>query len=489
MSFFMSSPEVTSARMYAGAGSGPMLAAAAAWSGLAEELGSAADSFSSLISDLVTSSWQGAAATAMTTIAASYGEWLGKAATQAGGASTGAQAVASVYESARAAVVHPVAIALNRDRLVSLALTNIFGLNAPAIAATDGEYEEMWATDIAAMVGYHGSASAIAEQLAPWQSTLTGLSGQVTAAAGIGSPPSPPAPAATAVEYGLIAALLSSRLASGLRTVASVDTPLAVAFRQLTDAAAGLGARTVLITQAAAQLSAVAANPQLTQAASRLSAIAVNPAILSQAAAQLSAVAAAPTVLAAVVADPALVTQAASRLSATVANPAALASIVDSRLLTQAAGQLSAVAANPGLLTQAASELSAIAANPGVLTQAAAQLSAVAASPALLVRVGDPILLTQAAAQLSAVATNPGLLTQVAIDLSAIAANPGVLSQVAGDLSAIAVNPALLTQTLDQLGGAISSTPIAVDPSVVAQPTAVSPVATTPVVAQPVLQA
>ncbi|MBX9981720.1 MAG: PPE family protein, partial [Mycobacterium gordonae] len=176
MSFLTSSPEVTSARLYAGAGSGPMLAAAAAWSGLAEELDSAAGSFSSLISDLATSAWQGPAAAAMTAVAASYSQWLGTAATRAGGAATGAEAVATVYEAARAAVVHPEAIAINRNRLVSLALTNIFGLNAPAIAATDGEYEEMWATDIAAMVGYHGGASAIAQQLAPWQSALAGLS-------------------------------------------------------------------------------------------------------------------------------------------------------------------------------------------------------------------------------------------------------------------------------------------------------------------------
>ena len=42
MSFAVLPPEVTSAQMYSGAGSGPMLAAAASWSGLGSELGSAA---------------------------------------------------------------------------------------------------------------------------------------------------------------------------------------------------------------------------------------------------------------------------------------------------------------------------------------------------------------------------------------------------------------------------------------------------------------
>ena len=43
-------PEVNSGLMYAGAGSGPMVAAAAAWDGLAAELGSAATSYRAVVS-------------------------------------------------------------------------------------------------------------------------------------------------------------------------------------------------------------------------------------------------------------------------------------------------------------------------------------------------------------------------------------------------------------------------------------------------------
>ena len=45
MDFGSLPPEINSARMYAGPGSGPMLAAASAWDGLAAELGSAASSY------------------------------------------------------------------------------------------------------------------------------------------------------------------------------------------------------------------------------------------------------------------------------------------------------------------------------------------------------------------------------------------------------------------------------------------------------------
>ncbi|MHA7651534.1 PPE family protein, partial [Mycobacterium sp. ML4] len=400
MSFLVASPESLSAQIYTGPGSAPMLEAAAAWEGLADELDTAASSFGSLISQLTSSGWQGPAASAMTAVAAPYAQWLGSAAIQALGAAGGAKAVAAVFEAARAAVIHPVEIALNRNRLISLARSNIFGLNAPAIAANEFEYEEMWATDVAAMVGYHGGASAVAQQLAPWQRALSSLPSQVAAATGLGSTPLPPAPAATAVEYGLIAGLLGPRLASGLRLGANLpDLPFwSAALSRAAQVVPGVKIGPALITQAAAQLSAVANNPALiSQAVSQLSATVVDPKVLSQAALQLSAVSAAPTVLAAIAADPISITQAAARLSAVVANPA---------VLTQAAAQLSAVAANPAALTQAAAQLSAVAANPAVLTQAAAQLSAVAANPAAL---------TQAAAQLSAVVANPDLLARVAV--------------------------------------------------------------------------
>lgn len=59
MSFLVLPPEVNSALMFAGAGSGPTLAAAAAWDGLAAELGQAANSFSSATAALADTAWQG----------------------------------------------------------------------------------------------------------------------------------------------------------------------------------------------------------------------------------------------------------------------------------------------------------------------------------------------------------------------------------------------------------------------------------------------
>ncbi|MFV0494981.1 PPE domain-containing protein, partial [Mycobacterium sp.] len=100
--------------MLLGAGSGPMLAAAAAWNGLAEELGSAASSFSSVTSNLAGQAWQGPAAAAMANAAAPYAAFLEAASTRALGASGQANAVASAFETAKSAMINPEAIAANR---------------------------------------------------------------------------------------------------------------------------------------------------------------------------------------------------------------------------------------------------------------------------------------------------------------------------------------------------------------------------------------
>ncbi|CNU35422.1 PPE family protein [Mycobacterium tuberculosis] len=187
MSFVVLPPEINSLRMFIGAGTAPMLAAAAAWDGLAEELGTAAQSFASVTAGLAGQAWQGPAALAMAAAAAPYAGWLTAAAAQSAGAAGQARAVASIFEAAQAATVLPAAVAANRDAFVQLVMTNLFGQNAPLIAAAEGVYEEMWAADVAAMSGYYSGASAIAAQVVPWASLLQrfpGLGAGATGATG-----------------------------------------------------------------------------------------------------------------------------------------------------------------------------------------------------------------------------------------------------------------------------------------------------------------
>ena len=182
MSFLTSPPEIISSALYSGPGSAPMLAAATSWDGLATELSSAAQSFSSVTSGLAGQAWQGAASAAMMQTAARYAGFLTEAATQAQAAAAQAQAVASAFESTVAATVHPALVAANRNQFVQLVVSNLFGQNAPAIAAAESNYEQMWAQDVAAMIGYHGGASAAAAQLPSWQAAVQSLPAQAAAA-------------------------------------------------------------------------------------------------------------------------------------------------------------------------------------------------------------------------------------------------------------------------------------------------------------------
>jgi PPE-repeat protein len=178
MDFALLPPEVNSGRIYVGPGSGPMLAAASAWDGLATELHTAATSYESVISELSAGPWLGAASAAMTGAAGPYVAWMRSTATQAEQTAIQAKAAAAAYEVTFAAMVPPPVIEANRALLQALIATNLLGQNTPAIAATETLYAEMWAQDATAMYGYAG-ASASATTLPPFTpapQTTTGAS-------------------------------------------------------------------------------------------------------------------------------------------------------------------------------------------------------------------------------------------------------------------------------------------------------------------------
>ena len=170
-------PEINSARMFAGAGPGPLLAAASAWDALAADLAGSAASFDSVISGLTSGLWTGPASLSMAAAAAPYVAWLSAAAGQAEAAAAQAFAAATAFETAQAATVHPAAVTANRVLLMTLIATNFLGQNTPAIAMTELEYLEMWAQDVAAMVGYHTGATSVAATLPSFSVPPVGMAG------------------------------------------------------------------------------------------------------------------------------------------------------------------------------------------------------------------------------------------------------------------------------------------------------------------------
>jgi PPE-repeat protein len=159
-------PEVNSGLMYAGAGAGPMMAAASAFSSLGAELSSNAASYEAVISQLSGSEWLGPSSVSMAAAAQPYIAWLNTTAGQLQEAASKAMASAAAYETAFMATIPPPVIAANRAQLAALVATNFLGINTPAIMATEAMYMEFWAQDAAAMYGY-AATSAMNAQVSP----------------------------------------------------------------------------------------------------------------------------------------------------------------------------------------------------------------------------------------------------------------------------------------------------------------------------------
>ncbi|WP_125079332.1 PPE family protein [Mycobacterium sp. P7213] len=178
-------PEVNSTRMYAGAGSGPMLAAAGAWDVLAQELSVTAAAVDMAIADLTSGPWRGPSAAAMAAAALPFTNWFKMTAAKAEEAAMQAKAAAAAFEAAFAMTVPPQMVFANRAQLMALVATNFFGQNAAAIAATEAHYAAMWAQDTAAMYTYAGgsaAASQLTQFTSPPQTTNPGAqAGQATA--------------------------------------------------------------------------------------------------------------------------------------------------------------------------------------------------------------------------------------------------------------------------------------------------------------------
>ncbi|WAJ47710.1 PPE family protein [Mycobacterium sp. Aquia_216] len=212
--------------MYAGPGSGPMMAAAAGWDGLAAELATAASGYDSVISELTGGPWIGPTSQKMLAAVIPYVSWLGAAAGQAELTATQARAAAAAFEAAFMMTVPPPVIAANRVLLMNLIATNFFGQNTPAIAVTEAQYAEMWAQDAGAMYGYAAS-SAVAADVTPFD-----------------IPPNTTTPDGTAEQARAVSKATSEPAASTGQSAANATTQLAAnatvsqAAQQVTAAAA-----------------------------------------------------------------------------------------------------------------------------------------------------------------------------------------------------------------------------------------------------------
>ncbi|EFG76085.1 PPE family protein [Mycobacterium parascrofulaceum ATCC BAA-614] len=165
-------PEVTSTLIHSGPGAGSLIEAAGAWQSLGVELENSVAVYASVLSSLI-ESWDGSSSMAMLQAVQPYLIWLRETAQQAQQMAASAESAAAAFTAVRAAVVHPAVVAANRTRLAQLLATNRFGQNTAAIAATQDEYQTMWANNSAAMTRYQATSAQATGQLSQFNSPLT----------------------------------------------------------------------------------------------------------------------------------------------------------------------------------------------------------------------------------------------------------------------------------------------------------------------------
>ena len=211
-------PEVNSAFLYTGAGSGPLLAASTAWSNLAAELSTTATAWDSIIGTLTGEQWTGAGSAAAAAAAQPYVSWLTQTSAAAEQAAAQAQASAAAYEAAFAGVVPPAVIAANRSLLATLVATNFLGINMPAIAATEAQYAEMWVQDAVTLTTYEAAstAAAVLQPLTPATPTTSPAAAATQSLAVTQAATASPAATLPGVLGGLLAGNGASSIGTGL---------------------------------------------------------------------------------------------------------------------------------------------------------------------------------------------------------------------------------------------------------------------------------
>jgi PPE-repeat protein len=194
MSFSLIPPEINSALMYTGAGSGPLLEAATAWDGLAADLEATSTQYQTAITNLTTGTWLGPSSAHMASAAEPYIAWLQSTAAEAAQTGAQAKAAAGAYQTAYASMVPPPVITANRAELTTLVANNFLGQNTGAIAQNEAEYLDMWIQDALGMDTYNMNSTGASAAL-PAQSAAPMVTSGAQAAAS-----SAAAPAATAVD-------------------------------------------------------------------------------------------------------------------------------------------------------------------------------------------------------------------------------------------------------------------------------------------------
>ena len=224
MSFSLIPPEINSALMYQGAGSGPLLEAATAWDGLAADLESTATQYQTAITNLTTGAWLGPSSAHMASAAEPYIAWLQSTAAEAAQTGAQAKAAAGAYQTAYTSMVPPPVITANRAELTALVSNNFLGQNTGAIAQNEAEYLDMWIQDALGMDTYNLNSTGASAALPAQTAAPLVTSGSNALAAAAASPADSTTESLIVAIINAVAALFGNPATGNLTGLAGFDS-------------------------------------------------------------------------------------------------------------------------------------------------------------------------------------------------------------------------------------------------------------------------
>ncbi|OMH53769.1 putative PPE family protein PPE36 [Mycobacterium tuberculosis] len=119
--------------------------------------------------DELDENWKGSSSDLLADAVERYLQWLSKHSSQLKHAAWVINGLANAYNDTRRKVVPPEEIAANREERRRLIASNVAGVNAPAIADLDAQYDQYRARNVAVMNAYVSWTRSALSDLPRWR--------------------------------------------------------------------------------------------------------------------------------------------------------------------------------------------------------------------------------------------------------------------------------------------------------------------------------